>query len=259
MGVPAVPLSELYGQRPRTSGARRQGASARRGRFDPRRSDGVQALRRRRRGSSDYAVLATPFNGIEKLLPPNAARWTRCASTRASSNRRRSPAFISGSIARSPRWSTPSCSSAPSSGCSTNRKSWRRERYSAEGQLSRTGGQLVEDAGGQTAAGDHRSGGARTGGVLPGRARGEADEGDSGEGSARDVLSRAGQRCLSSVACTRWPRLFLAGDWTATGWPATMEGAVRSGYGAAEALSGSRFLIPGLPAKGLMRLFSKSG
>ncbi len=28
--------------------------------------------------------------------------------------------------------------------------------------------------------------------------------------------------------------LFLAGDWTATGWPATMEGAVRAGYLAAE-------------------------
>jgi squalene-associated FAD-dependent desaturase len=32
------------------------------------------------------------------------------------------------------------------------------------------------------------------------------------------------------------PNLFLAGDWTATGWPATMEGAVRSGYLVAEAL-----------------------
>jgi squalene-associated FAD-dependent desaturase len=30
--------------------------------------------------------------------------------------------------------------------------------------------------------------------------------------------------------------LLLAGDWTATGWPATMEGAVRSGYLAAEEL-----------------------
>jgi squalene-associated FAD-dependent desaturase len=30
--------------------------------------------------------------------------------------------------------------------------------------------------------------------------------------------------------------LFLAGDWTCTGWPATMEGAVRSGYLAAEGL-----------------------
>src|SRR6202051_1187004 len=36
---------------------------------------------------------------------------------------------------------------------------------------------------------------------------------------------------------TAWPRVFLAGDWTATGWPATMEGAVRSGYLAAEALT----------------------
>ena len=34
--------------------------------------------------------------------------------------------------------------------------------------------------------------------------------------------------------------LLLAGDWTATGWPATMEGAVRSGYLAAEALLARR-------------------
>lgn len=63
------------------------------------------------------------------------------------------------------------------------------------------------------------------------------------------------------VAATAWPRVFLAGDWTATGWPATMEGAVRSGYLAAEALSGAaklngKFLVPDLPASGLMRLFS---
>ena len=31
--------------------------------------------------------------------------------------------------------------------------------------------------------------------------------------------------------------LFLAGDWTRSGWPATMEGAVRSGYRAAEAVA----------------------
>ncbi|OON81847.1 hydroxysqualene dehydroxylase HpnE [Streptomyces tsukubensis] len=34
---------------------------------------------------------------------------------------------------------------------------------------------------------------------------------------------------------TRAPGLYLAGAWTATGWPATMEGAVRSGAGAAAA------------------------
>jgi squalene-associated FAD-dependent desaturase len=33
------------------------------------------------------------------------------------------------------------------------------------------------------------------------------------------------------------PNLHLAGDWTRSGWPATMEGAVRSGYIAAEAVA----------------------
>jgi len=35
---------------------------------------------------------------------------------------------------------------------------------------------------------------------------------------------------------TKVDNLFLAGDWTKSGWPATMEGAVRSGYLAAEAV-----------------------
>jgi len=35
---------------------------------------------------------------------------------------------------------------------------------------------------------------------------------------------------------TRYANLFLAGDWTQTGWPSTMEGAARSGYRAAEAV-----------------------
>lgn len=56
-------------------------------------------------------------------------------------------------------------------------------------------------------------------------------------------------------ARTTWPGVYLAGDWTASGWPATMEGAVRSGYLAAEAITGKKFLVPDLPALGLMRLF----
>jgi zeta-carotene desaturase len=43
---------------------------------------------------------------------------------------------------------------------------------------------------------------------------------------------------------TMIPNLFLAGDWTRSGWPATMEGAVRSGYLAAEAITGKKFLLP---------------
>ncbi|HKT49587.1 MAG TPA: FAD-dependent oxidoreductase, partial [Candidatus Angelobacter sp.] len=55
-------------------------------------------------------------------------------------------------------------------------------------------------------------------------------------------------------AKTAWPGIFLAGDWTATGWPATMEGAVRSGYLAAEAITGGKYVAPDLVARGFMRL-----
>ncbi len=63
---------------------------------------------------------------------------------------------------------------------------------------------------------------------------------------------------------TAIPRLFLAGDWTATGWPATMEGAVRSGYLAAEAILRSddapdgaprKFLQPDLPPDGFIAMW----
>jgi uncharacterized protein with NAD-binding domain and iron-sulfur cluster len=35
-------------------------------------------------------------------------------------------------------------------------------------------------------------------------------------------------------AATPWPGLLLAGDWTDTGYPAVLEGAVRSGLNAAD-------------------------
>ena len=47
--------------------------------------------------------------------------------------------------------------------------------------------------------------------------------------------------------------LFLAGDWCDTGWPATMEGAVRSGYAAAEAISGQGGLVEDIPPGMLAR------
>ncbi len=49
--------------------------------------------------------------------------------------------------------------------------------------------------------------------------------------------AKPGLEPFRPVARTRIANLFLAGDWTRSGWPATMEGAVRSGYLAAEALT----------------------
>ncbi len=61
--------------------------------------------------------------------------------------------------------------------------------------------------------------------------------------------ARPGLESHRPVAQTAIPNLFLAGDWTRSGWPATMEGAVRSGYLAAEAVTQAagtpqKFLLP---------------
>ena len=58
-----------------------------------------------------------------------------------------------------------------------------------------------------------------------------------------------GLEALRPTNKTSVPNLFLAGDWTKSGWPSTMEGAVRSGYLAAEAVTGAMgtrqpFLLP---------------
>jgi squalene-associated FAD-dependent desaturase len=83
------------------------------------------------------------------------------------------------------------------------------------------------------------------------------------------VIKEAAATFSPEPGCDRWrPKqqtsvrgMFLAGDWTDTGWPATMEGAVRSGYLAAEAVlrvagTPQRFLQPDLAPDGLVGLFS---
>lgn len=72
--------------------------------------------------------------------------------------------------------------------------------------------------------------------------------------SIRPLLDR-----IRPTSRSPWPGVYLAGDWTATGWPSTMESGVRSGYLAAEALTrdddaSQKFLVPDLPPTGFMRL-----
>jgi zeta-carotene desaturase len=62
-----------------------------------------------------------------------------------------------------------------------------------------------------------------------------------------------------SARSSPWPQSVLAGDWTATGWPSTMESAARSGHLAAEAVCAAlgeprRILDSDLKPRGLMRL-----
>ena len=61
--------------------------------------------------------------------------------------------------------------------------------------------------------------------------------------------AKPGLEAKRPVTFTPYENFFLAGDWTRSGWPATMEGAVRSGYIAAEAVARAagtprHFLIP---------------
>jgi squalene-associated FAD-dependent desaturase len=74
---------------------------------------------------------------------------------------------------------------------------------------------------------------------------------------------RPGLDELRPPQATPIPNLFLAGDWTRTGWPATMEGAVRSGYLAAQALLAQigrpePLLVPDLPRGWLVKVLGAS-
>jgi uncharacterized protein with NAD-binding domain and iron-sulfur cluster len=53
-----------------------------------------------------------------------------------------------------------------------------------------------------------------------------------------------GTAALRPVARTSMPGLTVAGAWTNTGWPATMEGAVQSGRAAARDALGALRRIP---------------
>jgi len=62
----------------------------------------------------------------------------------------------------------------------------------------------------------------------------------------RRATFRQGPGCgsLRPGAATLLPGLALAGAWTDTGWPDTMEGAVRSGHSAAQELIGQLAALP---------------
>ncbi len=75
---------------------------------------------------------------------------------------------------------------------------------------------------------------------------------------------RPGVEAQRPPQSTPVPGLYLAGDWTRTGWPATMEGACRSGYFAAEAVlsaAGDKVpcRVPDLPQAWLTRLLVGAG
>jgi zeta-carotene desaturase len=259
MGLPAVPLSQLYGTAAEYIEAR--GGKVRlRATVDSIRSedDGVHISVAGEDVRADYVILATPFNGIEKILP---------ATPELETIRKDARSFGSSPITGIHLWFDREITSLEHAVLLDRTIQWmfHKSKILATRKDSEQNGSYLELV-------------VSSSKTLVDKPRGEIIDLAVRELAEffplvrEATLTKAtvikevhatfsptpGSDAFRASHRTPWPRLFLAGDWTATGWPATMEGAVRSGYGAAEAVAGSagKFLVPDLPAQGLMRLFS---
>ena len=272
MGVPAVPLSELYG----TAAQYLEGRGGRvhlRAAVDSVKADAgsVRCCVGGEDVKADYAVLATPFNAVEKVLPNTPEMRELCDRARSLEaspitgihlwfDREITPLEHAVLLERTIQWMFHKSKILHPDKSKTG--TYRGPQMLAKRKDSAQSGSYIELV-------------VSSSKTLVDKPRGEIIDLAIRELAeffpvVREAkLTKAtvikeihatfspapGSDALRPSNVSPWPRLFLAGDWIATGWPATMEGAVRSGYGAAEALSGRKFLVPDLPPKGLMRWF----
>ena len=261
MGLPAVPLSELYGVAASYIEAR-DGSVHYRSAVDSIRAadDGVRIGMGGEVFVADYAVLATPFNTVEKLLPdvPEMQPLREQASHFDSVpitgihlwfDREITPLEHAVLLDRTIQWMF-----QKSKILNTRRESGETGSYlelvvSASKTLLHKSRQEIIDLALRELAE-----------FFPTVREAKLTKATVVKEVHATFSPAPGSDAYRASHNTPWPRLFLAGDWIATGWPATMEGAVRSGYGAAESVAAAnsntkRFLVPELPPKGLMRLF----
>ncbi|MFI5089889.1 MAG: hydroxysqualene dehydroxylase HpnE [Terriglobales bacterium] len=253
MGVPRVPLTELYGAA--AEYIRGRGGEVRlRASVESFRAEGVRLCVNGAEMACDFAVLAVPFDALGRMLPQSAA-----AGPLAQMIAR----FETSPITGIHLWFDREITDLDHAVLLDRTIQWM---FHKSRLLGRGGPSYVELVVSSSKA-------------LVEKSRGEIIEmalGELGEffPTAREAkLVKAtvikevhatysalpGADAYRPLAATGWPRVFLAGDWTLTGWPATMEGAVRSGYLAAEAVAQSagksaKFVVGDLAAKGLMRI-----
>ncbi len=261
MGLPAVPLSELYG-------VAASYIEARGGRVHLRAS--VDSLRADEGGMrvcvggddihTDFAILATPFNGVAKLLSdtpemqPLREQAGRFGSVPITGihlwfDREVTPLEHAVLLERTIQWMF-----QKSKILRTRREAAETGSYlelvvsSSKTLLDKPRNEIIDLAMRELAE------------FFPNVREAKLTKATVVKEVHATFSPAPGSDAYRPSHATPWPRLFLAGDWTSTGWPATMEGAVRSGYSAAEALAAAfgdaqKFLVPDLPAKGLMRFF----
>jgi squalene-associated FAD-dependent desaturase len=261
MGLPAAPLSQLYGEA-------ESYIEARGGRVHLRASvdsiqaedDGVRVCAGGEEVRADFAILATPFNGVTKLLPdtpemhPLREQAGRFGSSPITGihlwfDREVTPLEHAVLLERTIQWMF-----QKSKILNTRRESGENGSYlelvvsSSKTLVDKSRNEIIDLAMRELAE------------FFPAVREAKLTKATVIKEIHATFSPTPGSDAYRPVHTSPWPRLFLAGDWTATGWPSTMEGAVRSGYGAAEALveatgNAQKFLVPDLPAKGLMRLF----
>jgi zeta-carotene desaturase len=265
MGVPSVPLTDLYnsaGDYVQKHGGQvllRQGVTT----FQPS-SDSVQVQSATSQDSFDYLVLALPFDALNRVLPE---------APESAPIREKLSHFETSPITGIHLWFDRQISDLDHAVLLDRTIQWmfhksRLQPMRTQNENGSSGGSYIE-----LVVSSSKMLIDKTRSEIVDLALGEVREFFPAARQANLVKStvikelnatyspRPGIDAHRPTPITSWPNVFLAGDWTATGWPATMEGAVRSGYLAAEALTraagmnGQKFLSPDLPASGLMRFF----
>ncbi len=261
MGVPAVPLSQLYGHAASYIEAR-GGKVHLRAAVDSVQADdeGICVSSGGDEVRADYAILATPFNRVEELLPdtPEVQPLREQAGHFGSSpitgihlwfDREVTPLEHAVLLERTIQWMF-----QKSKILNTRRESGESGSYlelvvsSSKSLVDKPRQEIIDLAVGELAE------------YFPIVRDAKLTKATVIKEVHATFSPAPGSDAYRPSHTCPWPRLFLAGDWTATGWPSTMEGAVRSGYGAAETLAAAsgetqKFLVPDLPPRGLMRLF----
>jgi len=256
MGVPRVPLTELYGAAAEYIGARggevRLRTSVESFCAEP---AGVRLCVNGAEMACDFAVLAVPFDALGRMLPQGAA---------AGSLAEMIAHFETSPITGIHLWFDREITELDHAVLLDRTIQWM---FHKSRLLGREGPSYIELVVSSSKA-------------LVEKPRGEIIEmavrelGDFFPAAREAELVKAtvikevhatysalpGSDAYRPAAATVWPRVFLAGDWTRTGWPATMEGAVRSGYLVAEAVAHTagkreKFVVADLAARGLMKIW----
>jgi zeta-carotene desaturase len=262
MGIPAIPLSEIYDSiAPRIE--RRGGTVRMRCGMSGIRFDGFEAaavqLDDGSETTADFYIVAVPFDRLLKLLPESVQAQQMFAQLR---NFKLSP------ITSVHLWFDRPVMTEPYLTLVDRTTQWifNKSKLAAEG--AEQPGQYLQCV--VSASYDLTSRSqqeiidlctAEVLQALPDAAQAQVVRAVVVRENAASFSPEPGSLRWRPFQRTSFRNLFLAGDWTQTGWPATMESAVRSGYLAAEALLSAagmpkRLMQPDLPVSRISRMLS---